>query len=70
MNKLKGDCFSGHDTRVFDSSRLQEGIFVYTLVKLYNKADKSYNVGQKVSQLYITICFATETYLSAELHIN
>ena len=24
---------------VFDSSRLQEGIFVYTLVKLYNKAN-------------------------------
>ena len=23
---------------VFDSHRLQEGIFVYTLVKLYNKA--------------------------------
>ena len=24
---------------VFDSSRLQEGIFVYTLVKLYNKVN-------------------------------
>ena len=24
---------------VLDSSRLQEGIFVYTLVKLYNKAN-------------------------------
>ena len=24
---------------VFDSSRLQEGIFVYTLVNLYNKAN-------------------------------
>ena len=58
MNKLKGDCFFGHDTKiyctntrdytnipscggkfVFDSSRLQEGIFVYTFAKLYNKAN-------------------------------
>ena len=29
---------------VFDSSRLQEGIFVYTLVKLYNKANIQHNI--------------------------
>ena len=28
---------------VFDSFRLQEGIFVYTLVKLYNKASTTGN---------------------------
>ena len=58
MNKLKGVCFIGLDTKfyctntpehtnipscsgklVFDSSRPQEGIFVYTLAKLYNKAN-------------------------------
>ena len=58
MNKLKGDCFNGHNTIIFivqqlvnviifpleagnSSSTLQEGIFVYTLVKLYNKANFS-----------------------------
>ena len=58
MNKLKGDCFIGHDTSILlykyswiynipscrqgtrlDMFRLQEGINVYTLVKLYSKAN-------------------------------
>ena len=29
---------------VFDLAHLQEGILVYTLVKLYNKANVSYNI--------------------------
>ena len=31
-------CRGGGGELVLESSRLQEGIFVYTLVKLYNKA--------------------------------
>ena len=35
---------------VFDTSRLQEGIFVYTLVKLYNKAN--------ITNMYVCNCLS------------
>ena len=49
---------------VFDSSRLQEGTFVYTLVKLHNKANLKYN-----HSLFMTSLFS-HPYIVCSLYSN
>ena len=53
---------------VFDSSHLQEGISVYTLVKLYNKADLNTNPGNKVAHVmrltYASWCACSTDYMN------
>ena len=42
---------------VFDLSRLQVGIFVYTLVKLYNKANLVNNISKYMQQTTRDVIF-------------